>query len=234
MRIRSLQSAQGAKLRYGLAAALVVALFGVGFVIGNLADSLLRSEPQTSDVRSSSGGAVVEPPHLLQDFTLTSHTGDPISLSDLRGRVVLFFFGYTHCPDVCPTTLASYTRVKAALGENADEVAFAFISVDGTRDTPDEVAEYLGRFDPDFIGMTGDEQTVQRIGQEYGLFFQQQTEFEHQHEDGQLHVHQLGQDEYLIGHTSPSFLVDREGYLRVVYFYGTEPDVIAAGIRDML
>lgn len=218
---------------------LWIVLLAAGYIIGSTLSTLSRSYavPENADSTGSKGAAIVEPPHRLQDFTLTSSTGEPISLSDLRGRAVLMFFGYTHCPDVCPTTLADYTRVKQALGRDAGKVAFVFISIDGRRDTPDVLAQYLGQFDANFIGLTGDETTLRRLGAEYGLLFQHETsslgdghEAEHEHQEGQ----DLDAGNYFVQHTSPSFLVDPDGNLRMVYFYGTEPSVIAEGVRNVL
>lgn len=218
---------------------LLIVLLAAGYIIGSTLNTL--SQPGATSITTDStklkGAAIVEPPHLLQDFTLTDNTGEAISLSDLRGQAVLMFFGYTHCPDVCPTTLADYTRVKQALGRDADQVAFVFVSVDGTRDTPEVLTQYLGQFDANFIGMTGDKTTLRRIGAEYGLLFQQKTtsvgdghEAEHEHQEG----HDLDAENYFVQHTSPSFLVDPDGYLRMVYFYGTKPEVIAEGVRNAL
>ena len=158
-------------------------------------------------------------------------------LSDLRGHAVLMFFGYTHCPDVCPTTLADYRLVKEALGVEADGVRFVFVSVDSARDTPAVLADYLGQFDPDFIGLTGDEATLRQMGAEYGLLFQRDTiTVGHDHADGDDHEHaeELDSDNYFVEHTSPSFLIDSEGYLRRVYFYGTDSERIVQGIRELL
>lgn len=224
--------------RYLIIVAVVVALFAIGYLVGNLANGVFQPQPPpSSTVTKLGGGALVDPPHRLQDFTLTSQTGEPISLSDLRGKAVLMFFGYTHCPDVCPLTLADYRQVKRALGDAAGETAFVFISVDGARDTPAVVAEYLSRFDDDFIGMTGNEIMLRRIGEEYGLIFQQETSAD-EPQDGLAHEHQnaagLDNENYFVQHTSPSFLIDRDGYLRMVFFYGTETDAIAEGIRETL
>jgi protein SCO1/2 len=217
----------------------LIVLLATGYIIGLTINTLFQTNAisATTDATTPTGAALVEPPQLLQDFTLTSHTGDPIRLSDLRGQAILLFFGYTHCPDVCPTTLADYRRVKQALGEDADKAAFVFISVDGARDTPDVLTQYLRQFDSSFIGMTGDETTLRQVGAEYGLFFQEEAiSVGHEHEDGYTHRHgdDLDTENYFMQHTSPSFLVDPDGYLRLVYFYGTEPEVIAEGIRQIL
>ena len=224
--------------RYMMLAALVVALFVVGYLVGNLANAVFQSNTPASSVgiAQPSSGARVDPPHLLPDFTLTSQTGDPISLSALRGRAAMLFFGYTHCPDECPTTMANFKRVKQILGDQADQVSFVFISVDGKRDTPAQLTQFLAQFDPDFIGMTGDEATLRRIGSAYGLVFAQDSitapAASDDQADGQDQA--LDQQNYFVQHTSPAFLVDRAGYLRMVFFYGTEPDTLADGIRQVL
>ncbi len=200
---------------------LLAGLFWVGQTVGKQITS--PSEEKAVSEEKSLGGAAVTPPRLVQDFTLTDQTGEPVRLSDLRGKVTLMFFGYTHCPDVCPTTLFDYTLVKRELGKDADKVAFVFISVDGGRDTPEVLADYLSRFDSSFIGLRGDMETLERIAPEYGLVAKADT-----------HSHHDSDDNYFVEHTSPSFLIDSKGYLRTVYFYGTEPDVIAAGIRQFM
>jgi protein SCO1/2 len=164
-------------------------------------------------------GTVYDPPLQVGDFTLTSNTGQPLSLSDLHGKAVVLFFGYTHCTDVCPTTMADFKRVKAALGGDADRVAFVFISVDGARDTPDVLAAYVHAFDPDFIGLTGDEQTVRAVAQDYGVFFQRVDS---------------GTADYEVQHTSTSFVVDPEGRLRIVFPYQTDPAIMAQRIQALL
>src|SRR5690606_25230240 len=110
-----------------------IAVFAAGFAITRI---LTTTQPQTapsaSENPASGGAAIVNPPHRLQDFTLTSHTGEPVSLSDFRGKAVLLLFGYTNCPDVCPGTLAEFVRVKRELGARAADVAFVLVSVDRT------------------------------------------------------------------------------------------------------
>lgn len=223
--------------RYLLLALVIVGLFVAGYAGGNLLNVLLQPSPSSivTDSASPGSGAVVSPPYRVQDFTLTSHRGDAISLSDLHGQTVLMFFGYTHCPDICPTTLSDYRAVRQALGDDADDVAFVFISVDGANDTPTVLTDYLNRFDPTFIGMTGDEATLRHIGQEYGLFFERQRiDVGHQHTDDHAHEHNLDDANYFVQHTSPSFLIDRDGYLRMVFFYRTAPDIMVEGIRQII
>ncbi|PJF46605.1 MAG: hypothetical protein CUN48_12970, partial [Candidatus Thermofonsia Clade 3 bacterium] len=95
--------------------------------------------------RLNIGIGLIHKPQLLGSVT---------RLSDLRGKTVMLFFGYTHCPDVCPLALSEMRKVKAALGKDAERIAFVFVSVDGTRDTPEVLRRYVRIFDPDFIGLT--------------------------------------------------------------------------------
>ncbi len=218
------------RLRYALTAVLIVILFVVGYSIGTLTGF---GAPAPAPTPTPSGAARVEPPVQLTDFTLVGKAGAPMSLSDLRGKPALLFFGYTNCPEECPLTLANYTRVKQALGENGDAVSYVFISVDGQRDTPQVVSTYLDQFDPTFVGMTGDNASLQRVAREYGLYvaLEDLSATEEAHED---HDPALDADNYFVQHTSPSYLIDADGRLRVVYFYGTHPDVMVQGIQELL
>jgi protein SCO1/2 len=162
---------------------------------------------------------VLDPPHAISDFTLTSDSGEPFTLSDLLGKAVVLFFGFTHCTDVCPTTMADFTQVKVALGGDAARVAFVFISVDGARDTPDVVADWVHGFDPAFIGLTGDEETVRPVADDFGVFFQRVDN---------------GTDNYEVEHTATSFVVDPDGRLRMVFPTDTDPAIMAQRIQALL
>ncbi len=165
-------------------------------------------------------GTVLDPPKPVGDFTLTAHTGEPFHLRDLEGSVVVLYFGYTACPDVCPTTLASYKRVKAELGDEAGRVRFVFVSVDPERDTTARLANYVTAFDPDFIGVTGDDTTLRSIARDYGVFFQR--------------VDYASDTNYLVDHTASTFVVGPERALRVVIPYGTDPAITARHIQNVL
>jgi protein SCO1/2 len=162
-------------------------------------------------------GTAIDPPLELPDFTLTDQTGQPFQLSSLRGRVVLMFFGYTHCPDFCPTTLSDFTIIKHQLGEAADEVAFVFVSVDGERDTPEVMARYISAFDTSFIGLSGTTEQVQTAGAPFGLTVQRQGS------DSETN--------YLIDHTVSLFIIDREGRFVRRIAYGTAATVVAQQVQ---
>lgn len=208
-----------------LIAALVVIVVITGALLFLVFNQLTNTATDTGaalvdPANAFDGGTRIDPPRPLGDFTLTSHTGEPLSLSDLKGKPTLLYFGYTFCPDVCPMTLGDYVRVKAALGDRGADVNYVMVSVDAKRDTPARLARYLGGFDPAFIGLTGDELTLRRIGVDYGLFFEI-------HDDGQT-------ENYLVDHTASIFLVDPEMRLSTIYAFSTEPDVIAADLREMI
>lgn len=166
-------------------------------------------------------GTVLDPPKPLNDFTLTAHTGEPLTLSDLRGQVVVIYFGYTNCPDICPTTFANYKRLKAALTEDEQaQLSVVFLSVDGERDTPERLAAYVAAFDPAFIGLTGDDADVRLVARDFGVFYQRQD--------------YSNETNYLVDHTASTFVVGPEGQLRIVYPHGTDPAIMAQGVSRLM
>ena len=197
---------------------LSVVIFGLLLIGFQMAQGLQTA--YSSAIPTSTPAAGVFPydsPRLLADFTMPSSSGAPLSLSDLRGKFTLLFFGYTHCPDFCPATLARWKQIKAALGADAAEMNFLFISVDGARDTPQVLKDYLSRFDPDFIGMSGDDATLGRIGKDYGLYYQLHTE------EGA---------NYSVDHNTQSYLVDPQGRLIDLFSFDAEPSIIVAVIEN--
>ena len=169
----------------------------------------------------SFNGTLLDPPTPASDFTLTTQEGETYQLSSRQGQVVLLFFGYTFCPDVCPTTLAEFKRIHDALGKDAAQVDFVFITVDPERDTPARLKERLQIFDPSFIGLTGDPDTLARVWQAYGIY-QEKVEAEGSAAG------------YLMNHTSSTLLVDPAGNLRLAYSFGTPYEDIVHDIRELL
>lgn len=167
------------------------------------------------------GGLLITNAHIAREFELTSQSGQVVHLSDLRGKVVMLFFGYTHCPDVCPLTLADFKRVKMRLASISpdllDKVTFVMISVDGERDTPEVMRSYVNAFDTSFIGLTGTTEKVAYIGLDYGVKFEKQKP--------------AGTEaSYLVAHTSFTYLIDAQGAWRVAYPFQTAPELIASEI----
>lgn len=163
----------------------------------------------------------IEPAKTLQDFTLINTNNAPMHLSDLKGKLIVLSFGYTHCPDICPLNLTNYTLVKKKLGNDAAQVAFVFVSVDGKRDTPDVLAKHLRLFDPAFIGLSADDAIMRPFALDFYASYQ-------------LTPDANSPDGYTVTHTASWFLVDKLGKLRRVYSYGTAPDVIAADIHQFV
>ncbi|WP_416190095.1 SCO family protein [Neisseria sp. CCUG17229] len=156
------------------------------------------------------------------DFEMTDGDGKPFKLSDLKGNVVVLSFGYTHCPDVCPTELLTYSDTLKQLGDDAKNVKVVFASVDPERDTPELIGKYAKQFHPDFIGITATEgQTLPVIKQQYRVVSAKVN----QKEDS---------TNYLVDHTSGAYLIDKEGEVAIFSPYGTEPDAVAADIRTLL
>ena len=135
------------------------------------------------------------------DFQLTDHNGHPRSLSDFRGKVVAVFFGFTHCPDVCPTTLAELAQTVKRLGARGDEVQILFITVDPARDTQKVLAQYVTAFDPRFLGLYGDPATTAKAAAAYKVFFAPQPP--------------NASGNYTVDHSAAIFVIDRRGRARL-------------------
>lgn len=172
-------------------------------------------------VSQANGIVPIDPPQALPDFTMPSNEGDPLNFSDLQGKYVLLAFGYTHCPDVCPATLLNFRRIKQQLGDEGSNLTFLFVSVDGARDTPEVLDRYLNGYDPDFIGMSGTDETLDPIKDDFSLFYATRE-------------NPNTQAGYLVEHTASKYLVNPEGELIRIYSYSTETDLIIADLRDLL
>jgi protein SCO1/2 len=155
------------------------------------------------------------------DFELTQADGSTLRLSDLQPKIVLLFFGFTSCPDVCPTTLADAKRILEALGQDVDRVAFLFITVDPERDTPQVMAEYAAAFHPAIVGLSGDAEDLAAVWRDYGIYVEKQAEA----------GSSLG---YTVTHTARVMLVDAEGRLRLSYTFGTPYEDIFSDVRYLL
>ncbi len=155
------------------------------------------------------------------DFTLTDQDGRPFRLSDQRGNVVLLFFGYTNCPDVCPTTLAIWKQVQRALGPAASRIRFVFVTVDPDRDTTERIKDHLAIFSPDFIGLSGTPDELSAVYQAYGIY----------HEKAEAQGSAAG---YLVTHTASTLFIDPDGRWRGLFSYGTDAETITRDIRQAL
>jgi protein SCO1/2 len=170
-------------------------------------------------------GLDLEPIEAAPDFTLTDQHGQSFTLGDQEGKAVLLFFGYTSCPDVCPTTLADFVQVRRALGDDADNVAFVFITVDPERDSHEVIKRYLGRFDDSFIGLRGEGEVLEAVKLDYGVFSAPELALEGEDEHA---------DTYLVSHSSFAYLIDRTGQLLVFYPFGTMAPEMIADVKHLV
>lgn len=151
------------------------------------------------------------------DFILTDQDGKKFGTKDLRGKIVLLFFGYTNCPDVCPLTLARYGAAYKLLGDGGNDVQSVFVSVDPRRDTPEKLKKYLGYYKFNPIGLTGTEEEVAKVSQMYKIIFVKR-----------LTGNSSG---YLFDHSTASFLIDKKGRVRHLFGQNDRPETISTVIN---
>jgi protein SCO1/2 len=153
-------------------------------------------------------------------FTLTDHNGKQRSLEDFRGQVVVIFFGFTHCPDVCPTTLAELAGAVRKLGPAGQKVQVLLVTIDPQRDTPELLAKYVTAFDPGFLALRGSADETARVAKEFKVIYQK--------------VAGPGAENYAMDHSAGSYVFDRQGRLRLYVGYGRGADVFAHDIDLLL
>jgi protein SCO1/2 len=154
------------------------------------------------------------------ELRLTDHNGKPRTLADFRGKVVVVTFGYTQCPDVCPTTLSDLSSAVKKLGPDAAAVQVLFVSVDPRRDTPELLRQYVPAFNPDFLGLYGNKADTLKATKDFKVFTQERAG--------------KSAESYTVDHTAQSFAFDRTGRLRLVLSYGMTPDAMASDLRLLL
>src|SRR5688572_2410723 len=166
-------------------------------------------------------GGVLDPVKAAPPLDLTDQHGQPFSLTTAEEKVRLLYFGYTTCPDFCPTTLTDFLTVKEELGDEANEVEFILVTVDPERDTQARLQEYLDFFDPEFVGLRGDQSQTDAALRGYGVFAQKSE--------------QPGSATgYLVDHSTLIYVLDEKGNLRLTYAYGTDPADITVDVRHLL
>jgi protein SCO1/2 len=198
---------------------------GIGAVLAVCAALWVAQAPAQSEVRRAeaarfmnelmSGKAAVGAP-----FTLTNQHGKRVSLSDFRGKVVLLYFGFTFCPDVCPTDLAVIAQTLEALGKSGDQVQPLFVTLDPARDTRELLRGYAAAFHPRIVALTGSEDEVRRVATAYKVFFEKVTP--------------PGSKTYFIDHSAFTFLLDRNGKYVLFFPPGTPPKRMTLRLREEL
>ena len=154
------------------------------------------------------------------DFRLRDHNGQERSLADFRGKVVAMFFGYTHCPDVCPTTLSDMAAALKALGPDGSRVQVLFVTVDPKRDTPELLRNYVPAFHPTFLGLYGDAAATDKVKKDFKIYAAEQP--------GRT------PETYSVDHAAMTLVFDARGKLRLMLPYGTPGDKIASDLRILL
>jgi protein SCO1/2 len=152
-------------------------------------------------------------------FDLADHNGQRRTLDDFKGKIVVVFFGFTHCPDACPTTLAELANVAQALGPDANRFQVLVVTVDPARDTPDVLRKYVTAFNPAFLGLTGTPEQIAATAKEFKVYFQKQP--------------QPGGD-YTVDHSAGTFVFDKQGRLRLFGQYGAGAKALLHDIRILL
>ena len=155
-----------------------------------------------------------------RDFALSDPAGAPRTLADYRGKAVVVFFGYTQCPDVCPTTLAALAEAMKKLGAEADRVQVVFITVDPERDTPELLAKYVPSFDPRFVGLRGDADATARTAREFKVIYQKQPG--------------VAPGSYSMDHSAGAYIFDPQGRLRLYVGHSQTPEVFAHDLHELL
>ena len=170
--------------------------------------------------RGGENGAVVGQAQVGGPFELVDGEGRTVTDEEFRGEYMLVYFGYTYCPDVCPTELQNMSRALELLGEEAEAVRPVFITVDPERDTPEVIESYVENFHPRMVGLTGSPEQIEKAAKSYRVYYKKA-------ESGSA-------SEYLMDHTSIVYLMGREGEFLRHFGYGTSPEDMAQGIRSYL
>lgn len=155
-----------------------------------------------------------------QDFSLTDHNGQLRTLKDFRGRVVVVFFGYTQCPDVCPTTLTELAQVKQALGAQGERLQGLFISLDPERDTPAVMKEYLANFDPSFLALYAQPAALPELARYFKVYYKK--------------VEGKTPTSYTLDHSAGSYVYDPQGRIRLYHRYGSGSQGLIDDVKKLL
>ena len=190
----------------------------IGF--GLLIAVLLGACGPTTSSKSPFQGTDITGVDWGKDFNLTDHHGQRRTLADFHGKVVALFFGYTHCPDVCPTTLGELALTLKKLGKDADKVQVLFVTLDPARDTPAVLAKYVPSFNPTFLGLTGSEAEVAQVAKTFKVFYQKQDKG--------------SKAGYFLDHSANTFVFDPQGRLRLMYGFGVGTGPIIHDINQLL
>ncbi len=170
--------------------------------------------------RAHFNGTDVSNAGYAKDFDLIDHLGESRRLADYKGKLVLVFFGYTHCPDVCPTTLTDMAKVMKLLGPQREKVQVLFITLDPERDTRDVLAKFVPSFDATFVGLYGSSAQIDKVAKDFKVFHERKNT--------------AGAESYSIDHSAGTYVYDQAGKLRLYFKYGQKPHEIANDLKMLM
>jgi len=165
-------------------------------------------------------GADIGGADFVGDFELLDHHGAKRQMSDYQGKVVVLFFGYTHCPDVCPTAMADMAKMMKLLGSDANQVQVLFVTLDPERDNQQVLAKYVPSFDERFVGLYGNAQQTAEVAKRYKVFFEKKDV--------------AGKSGYTIDHSAGAFVFDKAGKVRIYFRNGQKPNEMASDLKQLL
>ena len=196
---------------------ILMLLFAVGLLLSGCHDksAALSSSPPPAFSNTDITGI-----DYAQDFSLKDFNGTLRTLADFKGKAVVIFFGYTQCPDVCPTTLSDLASAMKQLGPLADKVQVLFITVDPERDTPQLLSKYMPSFDPRFLGLSGDAAATEKVAKDFKVYYQK--------------VPGKEPGSYSMDHSAGLYLYDPQGRIRLFARSGQGPDAIAHDLKILL
>ncbi|MBS0444531.1 MAG: SCO family protein [Proteobacteria bacterium] len=174
----------------------------------------------SSSAKPAFNGVDVTGSDFGRNLALTDQNGQPRTLADFKGKVVVLFFGYTQCPDVCPTTMAELAQVKKSMGKDGDKVQGVFVTVDPERDTAEVLKAYMGSFDPTFVALRGNAEQTAAAAKEFKVYYAK--------------VPGKAEGSYTMDHTAGSYVLDTTGRLRLFERYGGPPEQLAADLKAMM
>lgn len=188
-----------------------ISRFSFAAILGLLLAACGNEAPKfkSTDITGADYGKTLE---------LTDHAGRPRHLEDWRGKAVVIFFGFTHCPDICPTTLVDVSNALKTLGGDAERVQVLFVTVDPERDTPEALGKYVTAFDPRFLGLRGDLPATLRAAKEFKIYFEKRK----------------SGDSYSVDHSGQSYVIDPQGRLRLLVRPDRIAEDLAADLRTLL
>lgn len=181
--------------------------------IGGLLAACTQGKPQFSSIDLTGAD-------YAKDFQLTDHNGQPRSLGDFKGKLVVLFFGYTQCPDVCPTTMTELAQVKKLLGPDGDKLQVLFVTVDPDRDTPPVLKEYMANFEPSFLALRGTPEQLAAMAKDFKVYYKKV--------DGKTPT------AYSMDHSAASYVYDQHGHLRLYTRYGSGPQALVSDLQLLL